>query len=368
MDAVVQAIPGWENVMLGFNQGTLAVLAGLLLAGLVLRAIVMTMIEKVFARMSIDNEIANNAVKDSRGALGTAAGAALFWLMTGELALSSTTGGAAQMPSEAIRWLPTIAELVLDVAVVVWAFRLVPIVHSVIAALDDDDELDGSEKTLISALESILRFLIVAFGSLYIAGALGLDLTALIAGLGISGLALALAAKDSISNMFGAISVLLDRPFRVGDWIVVGSDEGEVISINLRTTQLRTSIDTVVTLPNAGLVSKSIENYGKRRWRRYQPTFHLDLDSDPDKVSRFCAGILVLVEANERTTKTDSSFANVALLGPQSIDVACNMYWDISNGKQEREARDAFLLDTMRLAKELGLQFFEPRLRRQLTE
>lgn len=368
MEALVQAIPNWDSTIIGFNQGTLGVLFGLFFAALLVRSVTMVIIEKVFAKFSIENEIAKDAIKDSRGALGTAAGAALFLLISADLALSSTTGGAAVMPTAAARWLPSIAELTIYVSVVLWAFHLVPIVHSIVAALDDDDELDGSEKTLISALESVLRFLIVVFGALFIAGALGFDLTALVAGLGISGLALALAAKDSISNIFGAISVLLDRPFRVGDWVIVGGVEGEVIEINLRTTLLRTSIDTIVTVPNAGLVNKSIENYGKRRWRRYQPTFHLDLDSDPDMVSKFCVGILEIVEQHDKTTKKDGSYANVASLGTQSIDVACNLYWDITSGKEERETRDIFLLDIMRLAKELDLRFFEPRVRRQIDQ
>ena len=80
-----------------------------------------------------------------------------------------------------------------------------------------------------------------------------------------------MAAKDSISNIFGAITVLLDRPFEVGDYVVIGGSEGEVIEINLRTTLIRTSIDSVITFPNASLVNTAVENYGLRRWRRYKP-------------------------------------------------------------------------------------------------
>ncbi len=364
MEAAITTLPGWDNAIFGFNQGTLIAIMALLAAAQICRIVVIGFIQKVFDRFTIENPIALDAVRDSRGSLGTAAGAALVYWGLAEIALASSS----EMPSEVARWLPAIALLIVHVAIVLWAFHLVPIVHAIVAKLDDDDELDGSEKTLISALESVLRFLIVAFGAVYIADGLGFDLTALVAGLGISGLALALAAKDSISNFFGAITVLLDRPFRVGDWIVVGGAEGEVEAINLRTTQIRTSIDTVITLPNASLVSESIENYGRRRWRRYQPTFHLDLDSEPGQVDAFCSGVLKLIEENERTTNEGSSFANVAMLGPQSVDVQCNLYWDISSGKQEREARDALLRDVMRLAKDLGLRFFEPRVRRQLNE
>ena len=83
-----------------------------------------------------------------------------------------------------------------------------------------------SISAIISAFESVLRFLILFIGGVFVADAFGLDLTSLLAGLGISGLALALAAKVTISNFFGAATVLLARPFKVGDWVVVaGSDE-----------------------------------------------------------------------------------------------------------------------------------------------
>jgi MscS family membrane protein len=232
----------------------------------------------------------------------------------------------------------------------------------------DDDELDGTEKTLISALESVLRFLIVIFGAILIANALDFNLATLMAGMGISGLALALAAKDTISNFFGAITVLIDRPFKVGDWILTKNAEGEVIEIGLRTTLLRTSEDTIITLPNANLVSQAVENYGKRRWRRYQPTFHLDLDSNPAKVKKFCGGILEMITENPQTLRESSSWACVETLGPQSIDVNVNMYWDIDSGKTERGAREVFLLSVMKLAMSLGLHFYEPRVRRQQPE
>ena len=144
--------------------------------------------------------------------------------------------------------------------------------------------------------------------------------------------------------------------------------EGEVIEIGLRTTLLRTSLDTIITLPNANLVSQAVENYGKRRWRRYRPTFHLDLDSNPAKVKKFCGGILEMITENPQTLKESSSWAHVEALGPQSIDINVNMYWDIDSGKTEREAREAFLLSIMKLAKNLGLNFYEPRVRRRQME
>ena len=143
---------------------------------------------------------------------------------------------------------PSILQLLLVVTLVISGYRMIGLVNALYASFDKDGELDGTEKTLITAMESILRFIITLFGAIFIADALGFDLNTLIAGLGITGLALALAAKDTISNVFGATVVLLDRPFKVGDWVTIGAVEGEVVEIGLRTTLLRTSMDTVVTI------------------------------------------------------------------------------------------------------------------------
>ena len=269
------------------------------------------------------------------------------------------------MPEMVAFWLPSIAQVVMLIAIIVWALRLTVAVQAVVEYWDDDEELDGAERTLIGAVESVLRFCIVIFGSVFIADALNFDLTTMVAGLGITGLALALAAKDSIANVFGAVTVLLDRPFRVGDWVLISGAEGEVINISLRTTLLRTSMDTIVSIPNANLTSKPIENFGKRRWRRYQPLISLDLDSDPDAVQSFTEGVGALIRNDVNTMKKDSSWAKVSSISKDSIEVSCNIYWDVEGGADERDARQLFLLNVARLAKENEIVFYEPRVRNQ---
>ena len=268
------------------------------------------------------------------------------------------------MPSWA-EYIPGILQFLLVISIVVWAFRLVNLVYDLVRFLDKDGELDGTEKTLISALESALRFIIVFVGSIFIADALGFELTSLLAGLGISGLAFALAAKDTISNFFGAITVLLDRPFKVGDWVIIGTSEGEVIEINLRTTLVRTSVDTIITIPNANLVSIPVENWGKRRWRRWQSMVHIDINSAPANVESFCQRTLELIQKHDATTKEDASWCSINTISAQSIDIELNLYWNVDSSLAERKARESFIIDLMELAKELDLSFYDGRIRQQ---
>jgi MscS family membrane protein len=269
------------------------------------------------------------------------------------------------MPNVLQNIIPNLFQFIIALALVIWAIRLVEIVQDVVMMFDDDGETDGTDKTLISALQSILRFGIVFVGSVFIADALGFELTSLIAGLGISGLALALAAKDSISNFFGAVTVLLDRPFQVGDWILVGSSQGEVIEINLRTTIIRTGIDTVITIPNANLVSTPVENFGKRRWRRWQNQLHFDINSNPKDVENFRNTVIELITNNSATMKEESSWCRVNNISATSVEIAINLYWDVKGGADERAEKEKFLLNIMQVAKENNLQFYDNRIRQQ---
>jgi len=361
MDNVIEMIPSWDKAMFGFNQGTLVVLLGLIALIFIIEKIAMIIIPRMFDTLCEKSPIAELAIHGSSKALGTAMGAAILWRTT----LTLIEGESAVMPDMVAFWLPSIAQVIMLIAIIVWALRLTVSVQAVVEYWDDDEELDGAERTLIGAVESVLRFCIVVFGSVFIADALNLDLTTMVAGLGITGLALALAAKDSIANIFGAVTVLLDRPFRVGDWVLISGCEGEVVNISLRTTLLRTSVDTVISIPNANLTSKPIENFGKRRWRRYQPVISLDLDSDPDAVQNFTESLGELIQNDENTMKKDSSYAKVSAIAKDAIEISCNIYWDVEGGADERDARQLFLLNVARLAKENGIEFYEPRVRNQ---
>jgi MscS family membrane protein len=358
MEEIVSIIPVGDTEILGFNLATLAALAGLLVLLFAIRQVVRVIMPRFLTSVIAKSEFAAKVVDGAAKPLGTAAGCGAFLLLSGDL-----NGPSVLMPELIAIWLPGIVTLVMVVSLVRWAYKLVGIVPAVVIWLDDDEELDGSEKTLITAVESVLRFCITIFGAIFIADALGFNLNTMIAGLGITGIALALAAKDTISNLFGATVVLLDRPFKIGDWVIIGSVEGEVTDIGLRTTLIRTSLDTVVTMPNANLTNTPVENWGKRRFRRWQPIIKLDINSNPSDVDSFCNGVMELIKANGATMKEESSWAQVSALGPDAIDIGCNIYWDIASSKQEREARNKFLLAAMDLAKDHGLSFHDGRIR-----
>lgn len=352
----MESIVDYSNSIFGEDIGIYVMVSTIIILSLITRQFVIYLLPKLFSRAIKKSDKFAKIESNSRKSIATAMFGLMMWKLLETLPQNGFSGTV-------ILWSYTLSKILFLISLIRSALKMVDGVTIAVGLIDNDGKLDTTEKTLISALESLMRFVIFVFGILFISETFGFDITTLIAGLGIGGLALALAAKDSISNIFGAISVLIDQPFKVGDWIIASGIEGEVIDIRVRTTLLRTSTDTIVTLPNASLVNSSVENFGKRRWRRYQPLLHLDLDTKPDSIESLCVAIQERIKADEKTTNKDSSFATVEAITGQSIDIKINVYWDVNSGLEERIARQSLLLDIVKFANDRKIEFFEPRVR-----
>jgi MscS family membrane protein len=149
--------------------------------------------------------------------------------------------------------------------VVFWyGYNLVNVISLVMRRFtrDGDPVLDRQMVLLVSRS---FRGFLIAVGILYVAKAVFMqDIGAWLAGLGIAGLAVSLAAQDSLKNLFASVSILLDRSFRIGDSIVAGTCEGTVEDIGFRSTKVRTPAGQMVTLPNSNLVNNAIVNVSRR--------------------------------------------------------------------------------------------------------
>ncbi|MBU0762913.1 MAG: mechanosensitive ion channel family protein [Candidatus Altiarchaeota archaeon] len=116
---------------------------------------------------------------------------------------------------------------------------------------------------LLPVLRKGLKLTVILIGALVIFSNFGVDITALIAGLGIGGLALALAAKDTVENLFGAFAIFFDKPFSVGDRVVVDGVTGDVMEVGLRSTRIRTLNNTQLYIPNSKVVMSNLENISR---------------------------------------------------------------------------------------------------------
>jgi MscS family membrane protein len=124
-------------------------------------------------------------------------------------------------------------------------------------------------------------------------------ITSIIAGLGIGGLALALAAQDTVKNFFGSVVLFVDKPFEMGDRIVVDGEDGPVEEVGLRSTKIRTLDGHLVTIPNGELANRMIRNIGKRPYIRRVANITITYNTPPEKVERAVEIIKEILDNHE---------------------------------------------------------------------
>ncbi len=241
----------------------------------------------------------------------------------------------------------------------VWgAYRLVDLVRAIlqIQALKSASKLDDA---LVPLLSRALKILVTVGGFLFIAANLNFNVTGLIAGLGLGGLAFALAAKDMVQNLFGSITVLTDKTFMVGDWIKVGDVEGTVEDIGFRSTRIRTFHNSLLTVPNTQFITSHVDNLGKRIYRRYKTVIGITYDTPTDKIDAFCTGMRKIVLEHPRM-KHDGFYVHLNDFAESSLNILVYVFFQVQDWSQELQARESFILQTIELAERLGVEFAFP--------
>jgi len=251
-----------------------------------------------------------------------------------------------------------IARLIAAISVVMIAFRLADIFadYLVDRASGTETKLDDQ---LVPLVRTILKAFIIAIGLLFILQNLDVDITSLIAGLGLGGLAFALAAQDSVRNFIGGITILADKPFQIGDWVLVGEIEGNVESIGFRSTRVRTFENSLVTIPNSSITEAEVDNMGSRRWRRYKTTLGVAYHTDPDRLQAFVEGIRAIILANP-SMRHDYYMVEFHTFGAASLNMLLYCFIDAPSWRAELRVRHVLNLDIVRLAKELQVEFAFP--------
>ncbi|MGR8921341.1 MAG: mechanosensitive ion channel family protein [Gammaproteobacteria bacterium] len=241
----------------------------------------------------------------------------------------------------------------------VWgAYRLVDLLSAFLLnkAHMTESKLDDA---LVPLVTRTMKVFVTVMGVIFIADNLDVDVTSLLAGLGLGGLAFALAAKDVAGNLFGSITVLLDQTFHVGDWVVIGDVEGTVERIGFRSTRIRTFYNSLVSVPNSTLITANVDNMGKREYRRLSCKYGIAYDTPPDRIDAFCEGLRELVRQHPYMRK-DNFHVYLNGLGDSSLEILVYVFWRTPDWGTELRERHRFLLDSLRLAERLGVEFAFP--------
>ncbi|MBQ6109605.1 MAG: mechanosensitive ion channel family protein, partial [Thermoguttaceae bacterium] len=204
-----------------------------------------------------------------------------------------------------------------------------------------------------------MKILVVCIGTIMIAEVFGFSAIGIISGMGIGGIAVALAAQQTIANFFGSLTILLDRPFTVGDRVVIGSIEGLVESIGVRSTRIRTLYDSSVIIPNATLSTDTIDNLGRRAAHRFRTMLTVTYDTTPEKLQEFCENIKKILKEDPDVLE-DRCTVSVYDFSESSIDILFNTFFRADTSAQEFAIRERLLLSILKLASEMGVDFAFP--------
>jgi MscS family membrane protein len=166
--------------------------------------------------------------------------------------------------------------------------------------------------SLVHLGRKLVKVLVVMLGALFIFYIAGINLTAVIAGLGVGGIAVALAAQKTLENLFGGITIVSDQPLRVGDFCRAGEFQGTVLTIGFRSTRIRTIARTIVSIPNGQLALMSLENFTLRDKIWFHHTFGLRYETTTEQLRYILAGIREMLYGHP---KVESSSARVRFIG-----------------------------------------------------
>jgi len=180
---------------------------------------------------------------------------------------------------------------------------------------------------------------------------LGFPAYSVLAGLGVGGLAVALAARDSLANLFGSMLIMIEKPFRVGHVVRVAGSEGTVEDVGFRSTRVRTSDNSLISIPNNSVVNATVENLGLRMMRRQRFLIQVTYDTSREKLEELIASIKQAIADHPMTNKTNF---NVRFndFGESSLNILVYFYLETTNYSAELEAREEILLRIMDVAKQ----------------
>ncbi|HVS17230.1 MAG TPA: mechanosensitive ion channel family protein [Planctomycetota bacterium] len=212
---------------------------------------------------------------------------------------------------------------------------------------------------LVPLVRRTLKVAVVIVGVVFVASRITTDLWGVFAGLSIGSLALGFAAKDSVENLFGTFTVLLDNPFKLGDFVKVGNYIGTVEQVGFRSTRVRTIEDTLVTMPNSRFIASDIENYSQRRRRRVSASLSVTYDTPAETIEAFCEGIRELIRRHPWTFK-EGFHVWFETYGAASLDIKLIYFLETLDYGTFLREQHRMNLDVLRIAAELEVDFAFP--------
>ena len=215
-------------------------------------------------------------------------------------------------------------------------------------------------KEIGSFLIKATKAFIVTIGFLAILQEWGINVTALIASLGIGGLAIALAAKDTAANFFGGLTILADKSLKIGEWVKVGSVEGIVEDLGMRTTKIRTFEKSLITVPNQYIANNPIENFSRRNVRRIKMTIGLVYDTPGETMKKILKDIKEMLENHPGIAKDQTMLVFFDKFNDSSLDIFIYTFTNTADWIEYMAIKEDINLKIMEIVEKNGSSFAYP--------
>jgi MscS family membrane protein len=252
--------------------------------------------------------------------------------------------------TRAVEWISTIRIVALGVLgiylVEVFGERLSARASKTPSTVDD---------ILYPLVQKALWVLVIVIALAQILTVHGVDVSGLVAGLGLGGLAFALAAKDTVENIFGSVAILLDQPFRVGDSVNIGGVVGTVEQIGLRSTRIRTPDNSLVSMPNSKVIAGHVDNLGARQFVRTKIVLNLAYDTTPQAIEALSAGIRELLRSHPKC-KRDAIAVFLNEFNASYLGLLVQFHISARDWNSEQASKEQIFLAILTLVQELKIK------------
>lgn len=242
---------------------------------------------------------------------------------------------------------------------ITWIFlRLVDFVGLVLIKKAEKTESKQDDQ-IVLFLREILKILVIGFSFFVVLGVVfKLDIGAIVAGLGVGGLALALAAKESLENLLASFTIFADKPFVVGDLVQVGSIIGTVEKVGFRSTRIRTLEKSYLTLPNKKMVDAELDNLSLRTFRRARFNIGLIYQTTQEQILAIIKDIQQYIDEHPRTNKDGK--VRFVEFGDSSLDIMIEYFVDTMDWLVYLDVKQEINLKIMEIVKKHGSDFAYP--------
>ncbi|RME79313.1 MAG: mechanosensitive ion channel family protein [Planctomycetota bacterium] len=216
----------------------------------------------------------------------------------------------------------------------------------------------GLDKQIIRLISKTLKAFIWIISAVLILQNLGYSISGLLAGLGIGGLAVAMAAKDTLANLFGSITVFLDRPFKIGDIVTVESCTGTVEEIGFRSTRIRTFEDTLITIPNQKLTNAEVENISKRHWRKVRTVIGVTYETTMEQMKQIILDIKQVLDGHSKIL--DDHIVTFQNFGDSALEIGLIYKIQTDSYREYLEVQHFVNFEIMKVVEKNGSEFAFP--------